>query len=282
MPGIALLLFPIGATTATAQKIVALELVLAVDTSTSVNESEFLLQKQGIANAFRHPAVLEAIRAAGDHGIAVTVVQWSGQEQHETVVDWMLIRNETDAKRFAAAVDGMTRRLRGLTDIGGAIRYSLRKLENNGFIGEREVIDISGDGTNGGPSLSFERDRAIARNVTINGLVILEPDPDLWEFGLLEHYVNEVVAGLGSFVMTAQNFDDFANVIRRKLIREIGGLNLAFRIDHLRRTANANPSKIKIAPPAWGVDKRSPSNSAERPSPKIGTSRKNGATITVE
>ena len=55
---------------------VDLELVLAVDTSSSVSAQEFDLQMRGLATAFRDPAVVAAIQASGDLGIAVAMVQW--------------------------------------------------------------------------------------------------------------------------------------------------------------------------------------------------------------
>jgi hypothetical protein len=59
---------------------VDLELVLAIDTSTSVDEVEFDLQRRGLASAFRHPNVHTAIVAAGSKGIAVAVLQWAGKD----------------------------------------------------------------------------------------------------------------------------------------------------------------------------------------------------------
>ena len=45
---------------------VALELVLAVDSSASVDDREFELQVEGIAQAFAHPEVLAAIESLGE------------------------------------------------------------------------------------------------------------------------------------------------------------------------------------------------------------------------
>ena len=57
---------------------------------------------------------------------------------------------------------------------------------------------------------------ARSRGVTVNGLAILNEDPEL------EHwYRNNVIAGRESFVMTALDFRDFREAIVRKLIREI-------------------------------------------------------------
>ena len=47
------------------ERIVDLELVLAVDASSSVSVAEFDLQIRGLAEAFRHPSVARAIRATG-------------------------------------------------------------------------------------------------------------------------------------------------------------------------------------------------------------------------
>jgi hypothetical protein len=52
---------------------VDLQLVLAVDTSGSVNMYRFELQKKGYAGAFRDPRVLAAIRSGTFQAIAVTM-----------------------------------------------------------------------------------------------------------------------------------------------------------------------------------------------------------------
>ena len=57
--------------TASQQTRVELELVLAVDASSSVDAAEFDLQVSGLANAFRHPDVISAIHSVGAKGIAV-------------------------------------------------------------------------------------------------------------------------------------------------------------------------------------------------------------------
>jgi hypothetical protein len=50
--------------------------------------SEFALQTQGLAEAFLHPDVVNAVRLAGRHGVAVSVVHWAGAGAQATVVDW--------------------------------------------------------------------------------------------------------------------------------------------------------------------------------------------------
>ena len=204
-----------------------LELVLAIDTSTSVDASEYELQRHGLALAFRHPDVIKAIEKIGRGGLAVTLVQWSTSGKHLTSVDWTLIRDAEGAAHFADAVDDAPRRLTGFTGIASAIRFSLRQIDKNGFEGTRKVIDVSGDGASSRGDPRIERDRAVASGVTVNGLAILTSDPDFMEYGLREHYAHYVVGGPGSFLITANGFDDFARAIRKKLIREITGPGLA-------------------------------------------------------
>ena len=145
-----------------AQTPVALELVLAVDTSTSVDKAEFALQQTGFAEAFRHPDVIRAIEQAGDGGIAVTLVQWSGRGQQRTSVDWTRVRNGAEAQELAGRIGRSRRLMSGFTDIAGAIGFSLGKFQDNGFQGRRRVIDVSGDGTSNGSSAAAARDAAIA------------------------------------------------------------------------------------------------------------------------
>ncbi len=85
-----------------------LELVLAVDASASVSGEEFDLQVRGLAEAFRHRSVGQAIRAAGDLGLAVALVQWADYRQHALSVDWTVVRDAASARQFAKQVDGVT------------------------------------------------------------------------------------------------------------------------------------------------------------------------------
>lgn len=205
---------------------VDLELVLAVDTSTSVDEQEFELQKQGLYEAFLHPEVIDAIKSIGDLGIAVTLVQWSGTGMQKTVVDWTPVRDAASAAYLSRQIRNAPRAIWGLTDIGSVIRYSVESILGNRYEGYRRVVDISGDGSSDAGTSAFERDRAVAQNVTVNGLVIYSDDYDLGglaKIDVREHYANHVIGGVGAFMMTADDFEDFRTAIRRKLIREIRG-----------------------------------------------------------
>ncbi len=213
-----------ASTPASAEQNIDLELILAVDASSSVSAEEFDLQITGLAEAFRTPQVLAAIQATGDLGIAVAMVQWSDNRKQIVAVDWSAVRDETSALALADQIAGTPRFLiGGGTAIGGAIQYSIRQFENNGFRGRRQVIDVSGDGrTNQGSRPSDERDRAVDLGITINGLAILNEDPTVDSY-----YYRNVIGGTGAFVLTANDYESYALAILSKLIREIAGVPVA-------------------------------------------------------
>jgi len=72
------------------------------------------------------------------------------------------------------------------------------------------------------------RDQALAKGITINGLVILSATPLAWNAehtnppgGLDEYYKRNVVGGPGAFVMVAQDFESFGQAMINKLIGEV-------------------------------------------------------------
>ena len=203
---------------------VDLELLLAVDASSSVNPVEFDLQMSGIAAAFRHPAVLGALRSAGDRGIAVALMQWSDSNNTILSIDWMLVTDEASAEAFALEVEKTARFVvGGGTAIGSAIDFGVRQFDKNSFTAPRRVMDISGDGrANQGRFPSRSRDDAVRAGVIINGLPILNEDAFLDRY-----YLIYVIGGNGAFIITAVDYEDFAAAILRKLIQEISGVPLA-------------------------------------------------------
>ena len=203
---------------------VQLELVLAVDVSLSVSAAEYELQVYGLAEAFRHRMVIEAIRSVGDDGIAVALVQWSDNNQQVVGVDWTWLRDRASAEAFAAKIARMPRQYEGAgTAITRALEASVGMFWRNRFVGDRKVIDISGDGVdNRGPTPRRWRDIAALAGITVNGLAILNEEENLDVY-----YAENVIGGTGAFVMAAADYRDFADAIVRKLIREIFGAPIA-------------------------------------------------------
>lgn len=205
---------------------VALELVLAVDASSSVDYSEFDLQARGLAQAFRHPEVHAALQALGQPGIVVSVLQWAGANRQKVAVPWRRIATPAMAESVADEILRMPRYVvRGGTAIGGALEVATQMIRSSGFSGTRKVIDVSGDGrSNMGVPPGYLRDRAIQAGITINGLAILNE-----EVGVDRYYLDNVIGGDGAFLMTATDYSDFARAIRQKLVREISGTPMVRR-----------------------------------------------------
>jgi hypothetical protein len=110
----------------------------------------------------------------------------------------------------------------GGTGIGMGVASAIRKLDRNGLTAPRQVVDVSGDGRETPPRetvvmMPQARAMADARGVTINGLAILGAD----DLSLATWYRNYVITGPGSFVLTAVGYDEFAEAIRKKLLKEI-------------------------------------------------------------
>ena len=202
---------------ASAGQPVDLELMLAVDVSSSVDDGEFELQMRGLSEAFRHPAVQTAIRDAGDNGVAVALMQWSDGALQTMPVDWTLLRDSVSATAFADRIAATGREIPGGgTAIYGAVNFSIQELDRNGFDGRRRVIDISGDGHSDILPTAAARDRAVAHGISVNGLAILNDYPTLDRY-----YRIYVIGGTGAFVMAATDYQTFAAAIIAKLIREI-------------------------------------------------------------
>ena len=213
----------LGGATAARAVPVDLELVLAVDCSGSVDESEFNLQIRGYASAFSHPSVIRAIRSGRYGAIAVTYVQWSGPFLQNQVVGWTLVNDADSAEGFGAKMVAARRSIySGGTSLSGVIDYSVGLFGRGSYEGQRRVIDISGDGINNtGRRPGDARDDAVSRGLTINGLAILT------DFGGLDRYFEKHVAGgPGAFVIAAENFESFAAAILSKLIREIASADV--------------------------------------------------------
>jgi hypothetical protein len=218
-----------GSSVVRAAEEVDLLLVLSSDVSRSVDAPKFKLQRDGYAAAIVNPRVLQAIRSGALGKIGVSLVEWSGVGAQKIVIDWTVIRDEATAKDFSAQVIEAPRAFADRTSISGGIDFAMAQLARAPFQSSRRTIDVSGDGTNNsGRDVVDARDEALAKGVTINGLVILSERPMSWNAdhtnppgGLDAYYRNNVIGGPGSFVMVAENFNSFGQAILSKLIAEI-------------------------------------------------------------
>src|SRR5258705_1269491 len=175
---IAIILLLPGMLTGCAAEEVDLLLVLSSDVSRSIDNLKFKLQRDGYAAAIINPRVVQAIRSGALGKIGVSFVEWSGVGAQKIVIDWTIIHDEASAKDFAAQVIEAPRAFADRTSISGGIDFAVAQLACSPYQAARRTIDISGDGNNNsGRDASVARDEALAKGVTINGLVIRTEQP---------------------------------------------------------------------------------------------------------
>ena len=207
---------------------VDLELLLLADSTSSIDDVEFGIQRRGYAAALIDPEVLAAIRDGGSRGrIALAYVEWAGARRQVVVLDWMVIDGPATAVVAARRLLAAPRTVRGVNAIGAALVHGVSLIETNGFAGDRRVIDLSGDSAWNPrrPTLAEARTAAEAAGVAINALAVLCDDCSGRQGAgnLEQRFRDHVITGSGAFVVTADGRTAFTEAIRRKLILEIAG-----------------------------------------------------------
>ena len=139
---------PLASSAPAPPQAVDLELVLATDNSQSIDRSEALLQRQGIAAAFKHPDVVRAIQAGTYGRIAVAYVDWSSLPYSKLTIDWRIVGDKASADSLRRCVLGRPLLFGQGTAIGETLEIAAQMIETNTIEGTQRSIDISGDGPN--------------------------------------------------------------------------------------------------------------------------------------
>lgn len=202
-------------------------LVLAVDISGSVDPREHGLQRRGIADALLDPEVQAAFLDVPEAPVRLLVFEWAGPFVMNDLTGWTEIRSADD---LAAVADRLTRVARASggqgTATGQAMLYGGSRLQEQAECG-RLTLDVSTDGLrNAGitPGLALEQPELAG--VTVNGLAVGTGWPGQRARSaqldrIVRFLFTEVIRGPGAFVEVAEDFDDFARAIRKKLLREL-------------------------------------------------------------
>lgn len=195
-----------------------LALLLAMDISSSVDPDEDALQRQGLARALTAPEVAEAFFAIPEAPVALSVYEWSGRYQQDTVLDWTLIAAPADLAAAAARIAGSKRSYAEFpTALGYALGHAASLFQSAPPCAERK-LDVSGDGINNdgfSPALAYKN--FPLDGITVNGLAIGGHDPEVFAY-----YATDLIRGPGAFVIEARDFADFERAMREKLLRELG------------------------------------------------------------
>lgn len=197
-----------------------LALLLALDVSSSVDEAEYVLQRDGLAAALTDPDIVGAILSQGGP-VLLGVYEWSGRRQSVDILDWTVLKSKQVIADAATKIRSAQRSYRRFpTALGYALGYGATMMGRAPMVCQRRVIDMSGDGiTNDGfwPELAYKH--FPFDGITVNGLAVLGADPDV-----LDHYLFDLRRGPGAFVETSQGYEGFRKAMTRKLFREINDL----------------------------------------------------------
>lgn len=206
---------------------VDVELVITVDASRSMEPFEQEIQRDGYVAAFRHQDIINAI-LEGVHGkVAIVYVEWAGAASQRVIVPWTLVDSKEAAEKLAQALDQPVPSTRSRTSISGAIDFGASLFDKSGYRGMRRVIDVSGDGSNNqGRPVTIARDEAAAKGITINGLPLMTRGNQLMDWNtekLDAYYADCVIGGPGSFMIPVNDWAQFTEAVRRKLVLELAG-----------------------------------------------------------
>ena len=195
-----------------------LALLLALDVSASVDDAEYLLQRNGLAAALLAPEV-EAAFLSDPSPVALAAFEWSGRYNHAVILDWNVIHSASDLLTASAQVASAVRSTDEFpTALGYALGHAASILAGAPRC-DAQTIDVSGDGASNdgfGPATAY-RHFPLA-GVTVNALAI-GGSVSLPE--LVRYFEAQVVRGAGAFVETARDYTGFGRAIRRKLEREV-------------------------------------------------------------
>ncbi len=209
-------------------------LALGLDVSGSVDAREYRLQLDGLAHALERSEVRAALLGMASAPVDLLIYEWSGSKDTAMILPWTTVRDDAVLLQITALLRSTERREANPgTALGIAMESGARFLDERAHCWKR-TLDISGDGK----SNLGTRPRAIKRQlesagIVINGLVIGADAPSVADTRqtqvgeLVAYFQANVILGPDAFVETALGYDDYADAMARKLLREIETLTLS-------------------------------------------------------
>lgn len=202
------------------------------DISSSVTDSDLVLEKYGCRAALTDPYVMGAILGQKD----IFVMYGEFGTWGHTVIDWRRLETEQDIHNFADRMVMLSRSVEetqsnisgGKTGIFNALGHSIGQSKRLGRAPARQVIDISGDGMENVSegSLDIYKVEAETHGMQCNGIVF--PDLNINHTTPEDHlkyvrayYEDRVITGPGGFVEEVASIDDYPMAFERKLEREL-------------------------------------------------------------
>ena len=199
-------------------------IVFLVDASASVADRQFAMQRDGTAAAFEDRRVIRVIEASD--GVAALVVEFGYGARMR--LGWRMVRTESEAQEFAAALRGMRREDRsGVTAIGYALDFAREAMRSAPCQPRLSVIDVSTDGVESITRLSptEARDAASADGIEVNVILFSSshvplPETEAREaLDLSEQWLRTSIAT--GFIRIAPDEESYPEAFRAKLLTEI-------------------------------------------------------------
>jgi len=207
-----------------------LALVLALDVSGSVDEAEYAQQLNGLSFALNSAEVRAAILKNPETPVHLAVFEWSSRNHQFLVQPWTVLDSHNAIDVAVDRIRSYRKKRAGLkTALSTALLFAGELLEEKKECWQK-TVDVSGDGKNNigpAPSRVYELDTFIG--VTVNALVVGNPSlpqkagvgESLTQSDLQSYFEREVIHGRSAFAMIANGYEDFAQAMKRKLLREI-------------------------------------------------------------
>jgi len=211
---------------------VEVALLLAVDTSGSVDDERYNLQREGIARVLESNEFANVLRSQGS--IAIAVLHWASTN-NRLALPWTFVDlgNRLAVARAIRATKQITYGDTCVTKMfqSASAAFALAPASN------RQILDVSGDGAENcfteikegrrtfwGDSVADPAEALLAlvnSGVIVNGLPIDEAAQYDAETDVIGWYEKHVQGGENSFVEPAEGYGDFSRAMLRKMVREI-------------------------------------------------------------
>ncbi len=203
---------------------VDIAIVVSLDRSESIDVEDARAQIDGLVFTLRHSRFHDAVGAGWSGRIALSVVTWSSFGRHEVILPWMQIAGAGDAEVAAVILELDHARQRVArhgtqTDVAFAIEVGMKQLDTLPWAAGQSVLNVVSDGiSNIGRVATVDRDVALARGITINGLIMARGSAIKV---LTRYFRRQVIGGPTSFVQVSTSNEDFADAMLRKILLEM-------------------------------------------------------------
>jgi len=230
-----------------------LALVLALDVSGSVDEREYVLQMNGVAEALADDQVRAAFLASPGAPVALSIFEWSSSSYQREIVEWHLVETPADLDAVRNVLLSWRRApAPEATGLGAALLHATQVFRQ-GPVCWQQTLDVSADGKNNDwPVPERLRNENRLGDMNINALVIARDFNStlaLTPNGVTElsaYFQARIIHGPGAFVEVAVGYEDYARAMRRKLLRELATMPLGQVAPY--KTENETVH-VSIAPP---------------------------------